>query len=97
MHENYHARWDKPGGASEAFLWRLEIPLILNGLPIGRLSVSAERDHQSLIDTLQVLIKIIELAELRAMEEAADPPSIRVASPRPVKPVGAEPAVAARV
>jgi len=35
MHENYHARWDQPGGAAEAFLWRLEVPLILSGLPIG--------------------------------------------------------------
>jgi UDP-GlcNAc:undecaprenyl-phosphate GlcNAc-1-phosphate transferase len=92
MHENYHARWDRPGGRSEAFLWRLEIPLLMNGLPIGRLAVSAERDDQSIADALEVLVKMVEQAEIRAAEVA----TISPATPT-TKPFVTEPSVPARV
>jgi len=100
MHENYHARWDQSGGPSEAFLWRLEVPLFMNGTPIGRLSVSAERDDHSLVDALQVLVKIVELAEVRAAEVVAVPTVTLSSQPTPplaAKPIAPEPAVAARV
>ena len=100
MHENYHARWDQPGGPPEAFLWRLEVPLFINGRPIGRLSVSAERDDQSLVDALQVLMKIVEIAEVRAAEVAAISASSHpTPAPRtpPAKPIAPKPAVAVRV
>jgi UDP-GlcNAc:undecaprenyl-phosphate GlcNAc-1-phosphate transferase len=90
MHENYHARWDRPGGPAEAFLWRLEIPLFVTGVPIGRLSVSAERDDQSIAEALEVLVKMVEMAEIRAAEASTLPAA-------PVKPVAAQPAVSARV
>jgi UDP-GlcNAc:undecaprenyl-phosphate GlcNAc-1-phosphate transferase len=90
MHENYHARWDRPGGPSEAFLWRLEIPLFVAGVPIGRLSVSAERDDQSIAEALEVLVKMVEMAEIRAAEASMVPAT-------PAKPVAAQPAVSARV
>ena len=97
MHENYHARWDQAGGPSEAFLWRLEIPLFIKGIPIGRLSVSAERDEQSLPDALMVLVKIVEVAEIRATEltSVSDPtkPSMVPMAPSPVAP---EPIIPAR-
>jgi UDP-GlcNAc:undecaprenyl-phosphate/decaprenyl-phosphate GlcNAc-1-phosphate transferase len=98
MHENYHARWDQPGGPPVAFLWRLEVPLLMNGTPIGRLSVSAERDDQSLVDALQVLVKIVELAEVRAAETITVPTLSLPALPKasPAKPVAPEPAVAGR-
>jgi hypothetical protein len=92
MHENYHARWDRPGGRSESFLWRLEIPLLVNGLPIGRLAVSAERDDQSIADALEVLVKMVEQAEIRAAETATMSPAAT-----PIMPMAAEPAVPARL
>ncbi len=70
MHENYHARWDRPAGPSEASLWKLEIPLLVTGIPIGRMSVSAERVDQSISETLEVLVKMVEQAEIRAAEAA---------------------------
>lgn len=70
LHENYHARWDRPGGLPESYQWRLEIPLLSNGVPIGRLAVAALRDDNSLADTLMVLTKIIELAEVHAVNSA---------------------------
>jgi UDP-GlcNAc:undecaprenyl-phosphate GlcNAc-1-phosphate transferase len=97
MHENYHARWDRPGGPSEAFLWRLEIPLFNVRTPIGRLTVSAERDDQPISDALLVLIKIVELAEVRASELG---PRLGPASPVPAPPtisVASEPVIPARV
>jgi len=95
MHENYHARWDRPGGPSEGFLWRLEIPLIGNGMPIGRLSVSAERDDQLLPDALQVLVKMVEMAESRIVEAAAL--VVSNGHPLPVEPIAPEPVVSAHL
>ena len=92
MHENYHARWDRPGGPSDSFLWRLEIPLFGNGIPIGRLSVSAERDDQSIADALEVLVKMVEMAEIRATEGVTVP-----VAASPSKSAIAEPVVPARV
>ena len=98
MHENYHARWDQPDSPSEAFLWRLEIPLFMNGTPIGRLSVSAERDDQLLIDSLQTLVKIVEVAEIRAAESAVAPqPAVSRLHSTTAKPVAPEPVAAGRV
>ena len=96
MHENYHARWDRPGGPHDAFLWRLEIPLFSNGMPIGRLAVAAERDDQSIADALLVLMKIVEMAEIRAAEMTGVDGSTRVAA-SPAKSAVAEPVVPARV
>jgi UDP-GlcNAc:undecaprenyl-phosphate GlcNAc-1-phosphate transferase len=92
MHENYHARWDRPAGPSEALLWRLEIPLLVTGIPIGRMSVSAERVDQSIADALEVLVKMVEMAEIRAAEAAM----IHKAT-TPSKSVIAEPSVPASV
>ena len=92
MHENYHARWDRPAGPSEAFLWRLEIPLLVTGIPIGRMSVSAERVDQSIADALEVLVKMVEMAEIRAADIAMMPKPVT-----PSKPVIAKPSVPASV
>lgn len=74
MHENYHARWDRPGGPPAAHLLRLEIPLFGNGVPIGRLTVAAGRADLPLADTVFTLVKIVEVAEVRAAEAATPPP-----------------------
>jgi UDP-GlcNAc:undecaprenyl-phosphate GlcNAc-1-phosphate transferase len=101
MHENYHARWDRPNGPPETYLWRLEVPLFINKLPIGRLAVAAERDDQSLTDALLVLIKIVEVAEIRAAEVTGSkemPALIPPASPaKPILPIVPEPVVPVRV
>ncbi len=100
MHENYHARWDRPNGPPEMYLWRLEIPLFIDKLPIGRLAVAAERDDQSLTDALLVLIKIVELAEIRAAEVTGSKEMTVLSQPvspaKPAVPIGPEPVVPVR-
>jgi UDP-GlcNAc:undecaprenyl-phosphate GlcNAc-1-phosphate transferase len=93
MHENYHARWDRAGGAPRSHQWRLEIPLFSNGAVIGRLTVAAGRDDQPLADSILVLIRIVEVAELRAAEVAARSVVPAVSS----KPAAVEPPIPSRV
>ena len=97
MHENYHARWDRPGGRSEAYLWRLEIPLLSSGIPIGRLAVSAERDDQPIEDALLVLVKIVEVAEVRATELTSLPGPVLSAPAPSTAAIAPEPVIPARV
>jgi UDP-GlcNAc:undecaprenyl-phosphate GlcNAc-1-phosphate transferase len=82
MHENYHARWDRPGSPPETYLLRLEIPLFAHGVPIGRLAVASRRADLSLTDDLGVLVKIVEVAETRAAEAATPSPDMPPA-PKP--------------
>lgn len=82
MYESYHARWDRAEAIPEGYLCRLEIPLFGHGLPIGRLTVTLGRlDDQPLTDTLQLLAKIIETAEVRTATVTAP-----LSSARPVAP-----------
>ena len=97
MHENYHARWDRPVAGLRRTCGELEIPLLSSGIPIGRLSVSAERDDQPIEDALLVLVKIVEVAEIRASELTSLPgpvlpvraPSAVAIAPEPVMPARA--------
>jgi UDP-GlcNAc:undecaprenyl-phosphate GlcNAc-1-phosphate transferase len=102
LHENYHARWDRPGGPPEMYLWRLEIPLFVNRVPIGRLTVAAERGGECLADALLVLVKIVEVAEIRAAEvtgskETKEMIALADSTPPTPTPVAPEPVAAARV
>jgi UDP-GlcNAc:undecaprenyl-phosphate GlcNAc-1-phosphate transferase len=77
MHEDYNARWTNPASAHDAVVWRLEIPLFGPGeVPIGRLTVSGERDGQPLSDALLTLTKIVETAEVCAAEAIASKPLV---------------------
>ncbi len=70
LHENYHACWQGPKPPQPAMLWRLEIPLVLEGRPIGRLSVAAACDERPLAETMQSLLQVIALTEDRVVEIA---------------------------
>lgn len=67
-HENFHARWEGISSPEATFLWRLEVPLLLDRRPLGRLIVTVPRSQQSLAETMQALLQIIEAAERRASE-----------------------------
>lgn len=78
LYESYHARWDRAEAVPEGYLCRLEIPLFGQGIPIGRLTVALGRmDDQPLTDTLQLLAKIIESAEIRTAMVTAPLPVAR--------------------
>lgn len=67
LHENYYACWYSTGIGSDApDLWRIEVPLLLEQRPLGRLTLTLARRHQSLTEAMQVIIPIIEAAEQRA-------------------------------
>lgn len=76
LREDYHARWDRAGqGFPETHLWRVEIPLFGRGQPIGQLVVAGVRDEEPIADTLGVLAKIIETAEVQVSEATAQVPA----------------------
>jgi UDP-GlcNAc:undecaprenyl-phosphate GlcNAc-1-phosphate transferase len=67
MHEEYHARWDRPLGPAEPHdLWVTTIPLTLGQIPIGRLEIRAIRDHVPVSDKLLQISRFVEEIEKSA-------------------------------
>jgi UDP-GlcNAc:undecaprenyl-phosphate GlcNAc-1-phosphate transferase len=60
IHEWYFASWWRPGrNPPEGGLWRTEVPLILDGLVIGRVRVSGAGGAVSLGDQIALVTKVI--------------------------------------
>ncbi len=60
IQEGYHARWDRPGRDDEGTnLWRADIPLLANGLPVGRVEITGERDGRCVSEKIAAFGKLI--------------------------------------
>jgi UDP-GlcNAc:undecaprenyl-phosphate GlcNAc-1-phosphate transferase len=70
LHEGYHARWGRLGGASDD-VWRAELPLTVNGQVVGRLEVAGERDGEPVWDKLADLSRVAQELEHAVAELAA--------------------------
>src|SRR5262245_3334695 len=83
LHEDYHARWDRLGSIpDQAQVWRVEIPLSLQGQCIGRLDIQGMRDDVPVFEKIAILGKIAEDVEqaVALMAEAhglGDKPSVK--------------------
>jgi len=66
-HEGYHRRWTRVGVPEDPLTcWRVDLPLMSQGQIIGRLSVSGNRDGESLVETLSALGRILAQTETLA-------------------------------
>ncbi|MCX7424615.1 MAG: MraY family glycosyltransferase [Planctomycetia bacterium] len=73
MHEAYHASWERPRRSKNDRCWRVEIPLVINDCPIGRVRISGQRNGQSACLDIQQLMELIEPFEARIQSLAGQP------------------------
>lgn len=67
LHEEYHARWDRPHATDEVRdLWATTIPLTAGGQLIGRLEIRGRRDEVPVCDKILQVARFVENLERTA-------------------------------
>lgn len=59
-HEEYHAQWDRFEEEVEDSLWRVEIPVTIEGRDVGRMLVSGYVDQEPVWTKVATIIQLIE-------------------------------------
>ena len=72
-HEAYHASWERPRRSKNNRCWRVDIPLVINDCPIGRVRITGQRNGQSACLDIQQLMELIEPFEARIQALAGQP------------------------
>jgi UDP-GlcNAc:undecaprenyl-phosphate GlcNAc-1-phosphate transferase len=86
LHEEYHARWDRPHAAEEVRdLWATTIPLMAGGQLIGRLEIRGRRDDVPVCDKILQVARFVENLERTAAAAlpAPSPTLLPLPNPRP--------------
>lgn len=69
LHEDFFATWQRAGNHRRELLWQTDIPLVVDGMPVGRLCVTGLQDEASASAEMSQFIDFVEVLEsqLRAM------------------------------
>jgi UDP-GlcNAc:undecaprenyl-phosphate GlcNAc-1-phosphate transferase len=74
MKEGFHANWYRPSAREQHECWRIEVPLFVEGLIVGRLKVTGDRptEERSVCDSVDQLTELLgpferKFAQLAAM------------------------------
>ncbi len=61
LHEGYHARWEIPNKENEfSNMWRIEIPVVTQGIDVGRLLIAGPIDPEPVWWKLESISKVID-------------------------------------
>lgn len=63
LHEGFNATWESPGPQNPEMRWCVDIPLVLNGCPAGRLTVVGERNGEPAAHDLESLLEVVGFLE----------------------------------
>ena len=75
IHESFHASWERPKLPRADKCWHIEVPLVINSHPVGRVCIRGERNGHSACQDIQQLMELIEPFEAKLHEVAAQEPS----------------------
>ena len=79
IHESFHASWERPKQPSSDKCWTVDVPLVINSNPVGRVCIQGERNRHSACQDILQLMELIEPFEVRLREIAGqDKPEIVV-------------------
>ncbi len=69
LHEDFYATWTRAGNHRRELLWQTDIPLVVGGMPVGRLSVTGLQNADSASGEMSQFIDFVEVLEtqLRVM------------------------------
>lgn len=65
LHEDFYATWQKAGHHRRELLWQADIPLVVDGIPVGRLCVTGVQHAQSASAEMRLFIDFVERLEAR--------------------------------
>lgn len=63
LHEDFFATWKRAGNHHRDLLWQVDIPLVVDGLPVGRLSVTGLQNADSASGEMSQFIDFVESLE----------------------------------
>jgi UDP-GlcNAc:undecaprenyl-phosphate GlcNAc-1-phosphate transferase len=73
VHEGYHASWHRAFHSDTARCWRLALPLMVAGSPIGSLLIVGEHNGQSAAEQIEKLLDLLEPFEVSLAAMASGP------------------------
>lgn len=68
LHEDFFATWQKAGNHKRELLWQADIPLVVDGLPVGRLCVTGQQNELSASGEMSQFIDFVEGLETQLRE-----------------------------
>ena len=63
LHEDFYATWQKSGSHRRELMWQTDIPLIVDGNPVGRLCVYGLQSEESASSEISQFIDFVETLE----------------------------------
>jgi UDP-GlcNAc:undecaprenyl-phosphate GlcNAc-1-phosphate transferase len=60
LHEDFYASWHRSGDHRRELLWQTDIPLVVDGQPVGRLSVTGQQNDDSASAEMSQFIDFVE-------------------------------------
>lgn len=70
VHEAYHASWESSRRTNRDCCWRIDVPLLANAQPVGRIRITGVQQGPSTCLQIQELMELIEPFEARIHELA---------------------------
>jgi len=75
MAEAYHASWERSSTIGEGCRWHVDVPLIINGHPVGHVFIVGERTEHSACQDIQQAMDLVKPFKSRLQNLATQEPS----------------------
>jgi UDP-GlcNAc:undecaprenyl-phosphate GlcNAc-1-phosphate transferase len=75
LHEDFYATWRRRAAGTASKAWRVELPLVANGMTVGYLHVTGDQDSRTASAQLASFLDFIEPLEAQIVELLAIKPS----------------------
>jgi hypothetical protein len=68
LHEDFYATWQRRAAGTAGTAWRMELPLVANGMTVGYLHVTGDQDSRTASAQLASFLDFIEPLEAQIVE-----------------------------
>lgn len=75
LHESYNATWDRPPSDNHDERWQIDVPLMVSGRPVGRLTIAGHSNGSGSTHQIEQLRELIEPLETRIRTLTQSTPS----------------------
>ncbi len=75
LHEDFYATWRRRAASAASKVWRIDLPLVVDGMSVGYLHVTGDQDPQAASATVSSFLDFIEPLEAQIQELLAIKPA----------------------